>query len=84
MLLDLSASRRMLVACGLCLAIIGLRLIPSPPPARAGVCGTFPISLACGAANGIASVASTVVDVGGSAVKLSVNVTAARSASAGR
>jgi hypothetical protein len=65
----------MLVVCGLCLAIVGLRLIPSPPPARAGVCGTFPISLACGAANGIASVASTVVHVGGSAAKLSVNVT---------
>lgn len=65
----------MLVVCSLCVVIVGLRLIPSPPPARAGVCGTFPISLACGAANGIASVASTVVHVGGSAAKLSVNVT---------
>jgi hypothetical protein len=60
--------------CGLCLALVGLRLIPTPPPARADVCGTFPISLACGAANGIASAASTVVHVGGSAAKLSVNV----------
>jgi hypothetical protein len=74
-LLDLSASRRMLVVCGLCAAIVGLRLIPSPPPARAGVCGTFPISLACGAANGIGSVVRTVVHVGGGAVKLGVNVT---------
>jgi hypothetical protein len=65
----------MLVVCGLCAAIVGLRLIPSPPPARAGVCGTFPISLACGAANGIGSVVRTVVHVGGGAVKLGVNVT---------
>jgi hypothetical protein len=65
----------MVVVCSLCVVIVGLRLIPSPPPARAGVCGTFPISVACGAANGIASVASTVVHVGGSAAKLSVNVT---------
>ena len=75
MLLELSAARRLLAMCGLCLALVGLRLIPTPPPARADVCGTFPISLACGAANGIASAASTVVHVGGGAAKLGVNVT---------
>ena len=75
MLLELSAARRLLAICGLCLAIIGLRLIPTPPPARADVCGTFPISIACGAVNGAGSVLSTVVDLGGGAAKLGVNVT---------
>ena len=60
MLLELTAARRLLAICGLCLAIIGLRLIPTPPPARADVCGTFPISIACGAVNGAGSVLSTV------------------------
>ena len=60
------------VAC-LAAAVIGLRMIATPAPAKADVCGTFPISLACGAANGIASAVSTVVDIGGSAVKVTVN-----------
>ena len=67
MLLELTAARRLLAICGLCLAVIGLRLIPTPPPARADVCGTFPISIACGAVNGAGSVLSTVVDLGGGA-----------------
>ena len=75
MLLELGAARRLLAICGLCLAIVGLRLIPTPPPARADVCGTFPISIACGAVNGAGSVLSTVVDLGGGAAKLGVNVT---------
>ena len=75
MLLELSAARRLLAICVLCLAIIGLRLIPTPPPARADLCGTFPIGIACGAVNGAGSVLSTVVDVGGGAAKLGVNVT---------
>ena len=50
-----------------------LRLVPTPPPARADLCNTFPVSLACGAANGIASTVSTVVNVGGNAVKLTVD-----------
>jgi len=74
-LLELSAAHRLLAICGLCLAIIGLRLIPAPPPAQADLCGTFPISIACGAVNGAGSVLSTVVDLGGSAATLGVNVT---------
>jgi hypothetical protein len=72
---ELSAARRLLAICGLCLAIIALLLIPTPPPARADLCGTFPISIACGAVNGAGSMLSTVVDLGGSAAKLGVNVT---------
>ncbi len=75
MLLELTAARRLLALCGLCLAIMGLRLIPTPAPARADVCGTFPISIACGAVNGAGDVLSTVVDLGGGAAKLGVNAT---------
>jgi hypothetical protein len=74
-LLELTAVRRLLALCGLCLAIMGLRLIPTPAPARAEVCGTFPISIACGAVNGAGDVLSTVIDLGGGAAKLGVNVT---------
>jgi hypothetical protein len=73
--LELSAARRLLAVCGLCLAIMGLRLISTPATARADVCGTFPISIACGTVNGAGSVLSTVVDLGGGAAKLGVNVT---------
>ena len=75
MLLELTAVRRLLALCGLCLAIIGLRLIPTPAAARADVCGTFPISIACGAANGAGDVLSSVIDLGGGTAKLGVNVT---------
>ena len=75
MLLELLAVRRLLAICGLCLAIMGLRLIPTPAPARADVCGTFPISIACGAVNGAGDVLSTVIGLGGGAAKLGVNVT---------
>jgi len=72
---ELSAARRLLAVCGLCLVLVGLRLIPTPAPARADVCGTFPISIACGAVSGAGSVLSTVIDLGGGAAKLGVNVT---------
>jgi hypothetical protein len=67
--------RRLATVSCVTLAIIGLRLIPAPAPARADLCGTFPISLACGAASGIASAVSTVIDIGGGAVKLTVSTT---------
>jgi hypothetical protein len=70
---DLVTVRRALLICCVATCVLTLRLVPSPPPARADLCNTFPISLACGAANGIASTVSTVVNVGGSAVKLSVD-----------
>jgi hypothetical protein len=75
MLLELLAVRRLLAICGLCLAIMGLRLIPTPATARADVCGTFPIGIACGAVNGAGDVLSTVIALGGGAAKLGVNVT---------
>lgn len=75
MLLDAVSARRILTVAGLCLVIVGLRLVPSPPPARADLCGTFPISVACGAANGVAGVVSTVVDLGGKGVQIALNTT---------
>jgi hypothetical protein len=72
---DAISARRILTVAGLCLAIVGLRLIPSPPPAHADLCGTFPISVACGAANGIAGALSTVVDIGGKGVQIALNTT---------
>ena len=65
--------RRVLAIGCIAACVLMLRLIPTPPPARADLCNTFPISLACGAANGIASTVSTVVDVGGKAATLTVN-----------
>jgi hypothetical protein len=67
------AVRRVLAICCITACVVMLRLIPTPPPARADVCGTFPVSVACGVANGIASTVSSVVDVGGKAAKLTVN-----------
>jgi hypothetical protein len=65
--------RRLLAVACLTVVVFGLRLLPAPPAASADLCGTFPVSLACGAANGIASALSTVVNVGGTAAKLTVN-----------
>lgn len=65
--------RRMLAVCAIASCVVVLRLVPSPPPARADLCGTFPVSLACGAANAVASTVSAVVDVGGKAARLTVN-----------
>jgi hypothetical protein len=71
--LEAMTLRRVLAICSITSCVVLLRLVPTPPPARADLCNTFPVSLACGAANGIASVVSTVVNVGGSALKLSVD-----------
>ena len=57
------------------MVIVGLRLVPSPPPARADLCNTFPISIACGAANGVASVVSTVVNIAGKEVQIALDTT---------
>lgn len=73
MLRSATVLRRFAAVACLTVVVLALRLLPAPPAARADLCGTFPVSLACGAANGIASALSTVVNVGGSAAKLTVN-----------
>ena len=73
MLREAVTVRRVLAICCIATCVVMLRLIPTPPPARADVCSTFPVSLACGVANGIASTVSAVVDVGGKAATLTVN-----------
>jgi len=70
---EASSVRRVLAISCIAACVVMLRLVPTPPPARADLCNTFPISLACGAASGIASTVSTVVNVGGSAVRLTVD-----------
>jgi hypothetical protein len=72
-LLDQNAVRRLLVVCCVATVVVAVGLVRRPPAADADLCGSFPVSLACGAVNGVAGAVSTVVSIGGSAAKLTVN-----------
>jgi hypothetical protein len=67
-------ARRLLWTVGLAAVIVGVRMVPSPPVAQAGVCGVPVISTVCSivgsVASGVYNGTKWTVDLGSGAVKL--------------